>query len=233
MPLALRPRRFRCLAARALVRNFADRFDAAGARFATRRRTCRIRRRQRSLSSARRLAVVGDDERSRDLAERAETLASAHGFHQLMYRLENPVLVRAAGPFAPSPPNEIIAAVDELEGAELVGALAKVDSISSDRRWRSNSRCGRSCRPYRDWQSERSSETKSSERSVTRKRLTRKRRRQREEGGAAARRRDIERAPGWGREAERGTRSSSWSTSSSCSGTSSAGAGASPFHPCA
>jgi tetratricopeptide (TPR) repeat protein len=107
-------------AARALVRNFADRLDQLmpalqhGKNLPYPTASTLV-----ELSEA--LAVVGDDERSRDLAERAETLASALGFHQLVYRLENPVLVPQPAVLAEST-NEIIAAVDELEGAELVGA---------------------------------------------------------------------------------------------------------------
>jgi len=107
-------------AARALVRNFADRLDHLmpalhhGKNLPYPTASTLV-----ELSEA--LAVVGDDERSRDLAERGETLASALGFHQLVYRLENPVLVPRPAVLAEST-NEIIAAVGELEGAELVGA---------------------------------------------------------------------------------------------------------------
>jgi hypothetical protein len=65
------------------------------------------------------LATVGDDENARALADEAERLASAHGFYELTYRLENPILVAKPAPLAPAT-EEIIAAVDELEGAELV-----------------------------------------------------------------------------------------------------------------
>jgi tetratricopeptide (TPR) repeat protein len=67
------------------------------------------------------LAVVGDEDRSRDIAERAAELANARGFHQLAYRLENPVLVAEPAPLARAT-EAIIAAVDELDGAELVAA---------------------------------------------------------------------------------------------------------------
>jgi tetratricopeptide (TPR) repeat protein len=69
------------------------------------------------------LAVVGDEERSNEFADKASALANAHGFHQLSYRLENPVHVAPPRALAAST-NEIIAAVDELEGAELVGAAS-------------------------------------------------------------------------------------------------------------
>ena len=105
-------------AARALVRNFAD-------------RTQFIVKNLRNgealphpcasalveLSEA--LAVVGETEHAQEMADQADRLASAHGFHQLTYRLENPVLVSEPAPIAPST-QAIIAAVDELEGAELV-----------------------------------------------------------------------------------------------------------------
>jgi hypothetical protein len=42
-------------------------------------------------------------------------------FHHLVHRLENPVHVASPTPLAPST-SAIIEAVDELEGAELVGA---------------------------------------------------------------------------------------------------------------
>ena len=107
-------------AARALVRNFADRLDQLVAALqGGQALPWPITSALVELSEA--LAVVGDNARSQDVAERAETLASAHGFHQLVYRLENPVLVPQPVAVAEST-NEIIAAVDELEGAELVGA---------------------------------------------------------------------------------------------------------------
>src|SRR5207237_4427848 len=108
-------------AARALVRNFAERLDQVltvlrgGASLPWPSTSALV-----ELSEA--LEVVGDEERSRHLAERAEALASAHGFHQLTYRLDNPVHVAQPAVLAPST-NAIIAAVDELEGAELVGAV--------------------------------------------------------------------------------------------------------------
>jgi hypothetical protein len=43
-------------------------------------------------------------------------------FHHLVHRLENPVHIASPTPLAPST-SAIIEAVDELEGAELVGAL--------------------------------------------------------------------------------------------------------------
>jgi tetratricopeptide (TPR) repeat protein len=104
---------------RALVRNFADRLEQVfsvlgeGRRLPWPSASAFV-----ELSEA--LAVVGDEERSHDFADRAERVASEHGFHQLMHRLENPVHVPSPAKLAEST-TEIIAAVDELEGAELVG----------------------------------------------------------------------------------------------------------------
>jgi tetratricopeptide (TPR) repeat protein len=105
-------------AARALVRNFADRGQFIvkalrnGEALAYPSASALV-----ELSEA--LNVVGESERAREAADQADRLASAHGFYQLTYRLENPVLVAEPTPLAPST-QEIIAAVDELEGAELV-----------------------------------------------------------------------------------------------------------------
>ena len=105
-------------AARALVRNFADRTqfivkslrngDALPHPCAS-----------ALVEMSEALTVVGENEDSHELADQADRLASAHGFHQLTYRLENPVMVAEPAPIAPST-QAIIAAVDELEGAELV-----------------------------------------------------------------------------------------------------------------
>ena len=106
--------------ARALVRNFADRLDQVvtalrdGEALPWPSTSALI-----ELSEA--LAIIGDDERAQRFADRAEALAVSHGFHQLSYRLEHPVHVIEPIEVAAST-NEIIAAVDELEGAELVGA---------------------------------------------------------------------------------------------------------------
>ena len=108
--------------ARALVRNFAERLDHVvtslrnGEGLPWPSASALV-----ELSEA--LAVVGEDERSRECAERAESIATAHGFHQISYRLEHPVHVAPPVALAAST-NDIIAAVDELEGAELVGAGA-------------------------------------------------------------------------------------------------------------
>jgi tetratricopeptide (TPR) repeat protein len=110
------------VAARALVRNFAERVDQVvtllhdGRSLAWPSASALV-----EISEA--LAVVGDDERARNVADRAEALASANAFHQLTYRLENPVQIAKPVVLAPST-NEILAAVDELEGAELVGAAS-------------------------------------------------------------------------------------------------------------
>jgi hypothetical protein len=69
------------------------------------------------------LAHVGEEVWSLEVASRADVLASSHGYYQLVYRLENPTLVAPKKPAAiHSSTSAIIAAVDELEGAELVGA---------------------------------------------------------------------------------------------------------------
>jgi hypothetical protein len=105
-------------AARALVRNFADRGEFIvkslrnGEALPHPSASALV-----ELSEA--LSVVGESEHAREMADQADRLASAHGFHQLTYRLENPTLVAEPAPIAPST-QAIIAAVDELEGAELV-----------------------------------------------------------------------------------------------------------------
>jgi len=107
-------------AARAVVRNFSERFEqllAGSLRDGAMPHASAMTLVE--LSEA--LSVLGDDERASRMAERAEALANSHGYHQLTYRLENPVLVAAPAPLAPET-HEIIAAVDELEGAELVAA---------------------------------------------------------------------------------------------------------------
>lgn len=105
-------------AARAVVRNFADRTQFV----------VKSLRNGESLAHPSALAlvelsealnVVGETDRAHEVADQAERLASAHGYYQLTYRLENPVLVAEPTPLAPST-QEILAAVDELEGAELV-----------------------------------------------------------------------------------------------------------------
>ncbi|HEV8233218.1 MAG TPA: hypothetical protein VGP84_01425 [Gemmatimonadaceae bacterium] len=109
-----------CVAARALVRNFSERVDSL---------VTSLRQGESlpqpsayalvELSEA--LAVVGDEQGSQTFADRASVLANAHMFHHLVHRLENPVHVASPTPLAPST-SAIIEAVDELEGAELVGA---------------------------------------------------------------------------------------------------------------
>ena len=107
-------------AARALVRNFGERLDVLvtslrdGKSLPWPSTSSLV-----ELSEA--LAVVGDEDRSCRIADRALAMATSHGFHQLTYRLENPVHVAQPAPIAEST-SAIIAAVDELEGAELVGA---------------------------------------------------------------------------------------------------------------
>jgi len=106
--------------ARALVRNFAERLD----HLVTNLRNGELMPWPSASSLvevSEALALVGEDDRATSVAERAEALATRHGFHQLTYRLENPVHVAQPVALAPAT-NEILAAVDELEGAELVGA---------------------------------------------------------------------------------------------------------------
>jgi len=108
-----------CVAARAVVRNFSERVDV----LVTSLRDGESLPQPSTyalveISEA--LAVVGDEDRSQAVAERVSVLANAHMFHQLVHRLENPVHVASPVPLAPST-TAIIEAVDELEGAELVG----------------------------------------------------------------------------------------------------------------
>jgi tetratricopeptide (TPR) repeat protein len=107
-------------AARALVRNFSDRVDQIITALHN-GRTMPFPSAAALTEVSEALAVIGDEERSSRLAARAEELATAHGFHEILYRLENPVHIAAPAPLAPAT-TEILAAVDELEGAELVGA---------------------------------------------------------------------------------------------------------------
>jgi hypothetical protein len=107
-------------AARALIRNFADRAQVLvrglrnGEALPHPSASVLV-----ELSEA--LTAVGETEQAAAVSEQAERLATAHRFHQLTYRLENPILVSKPAPLAPST-QAIIAAVDELEGAELVAA---------------------------------------------------------------------------------------------------------------
>jgi len=109
-------------AARALVRNFFDRVDGLvrslgdGASLPWPSALALV-----EMSEA--LARVGDEVPAERTAVRAEALARAHSFHELVFRLENPPVVREPVKLAPAA-SAIVAAVDELEGAELVGAPA-------------------------------------------------------------------------------------------------------------
>jgi tetratricopeptide (TPR) repeat protein len=67
------------------------------------------------------LLAVGDMDAAVAAATHAEEIAKPRGFHQILYRLENPRPIAAPAPLAPAT-SKIIEAVDELEGAELVGA---------------------------------------------------------------------------------------------------------------
>jgi tetratricopeptide (TPR) repeat protein len=109
-------------AARALIKNFAERLDGLVTSLHN-GESLPFPSASALVEMSEALAHVGEEERANDAANRAEVLAAAHGFHQLTYRLENPTLVALAEPLAvASSTNAIIAAVDELEGAELVGA---------------------------------------------------------------------------------------------------------------
>ena len=107
-------------AARAVVRNFSERIDGiVGALREGKALSHPSAMALTEISEA--LAVIGDEDAARQAAARAESIASSHGFHEILYRLENPVHVAAPAPLAPAT-TDILAAVDELEGAELVGA---------------------------------------------------------------------------------------------------------------
>ncbi len=108
-------------AGRALVRNFGERLDHLVSSLHD-GRSLPYQSAAALVEMSEAYAMVGEETRAGDFADRAESLASAHGFHQLMYRLENPVAIAKPVTLAPAT-EEIVAAVDELEGAELVGAL--------------------------------------------------------------------------------------------------------------
>jgi len=107
-------------AAHAIVRNFAERLDYL-VRNLKNGQVMPFPSASALVEMSEALAVVGEDERAQRVAERATALAKAHGFHELTFRLENPVVVAEPAPLAPAT-QDIIAAVDELEGAELVAA---------------------------------------------------------------------------------------------------------------
>ena len=105
------------VAARALVRNFAERLEDLV-------KVCSsvphlVASSMVELSEA--LTAVGDEERAERFAQNASDLANTHGFYQVIHRLENPVLVAQPVPLKPAT-QDILAAVDELDGAELVAA---------------------------------------------------------------------------------------------------------------
>jgi tetratricopeptide (TPR) repeat protein len=108
--------------ARALVRNFSERVDALvsnlnnGSSLPWASASALV-----EMSEA--LAQVGDHARASLTAQRAEKLASANGLHELLHRLENPPVIQAPVVFS-AESSAILTAVDELEGAELVGASA-------------------------------------------------------------------------------------------------------------
>lgn len=70
------------------------------------------------------LAVTGDVVASERMAARARTLAEAHRFNEFLHVLEVPVDVPATAPVVLDQPAEkVVAYVDALDGAELVGAV--------------------------------------------------------------------------------------------------------------
>ena len=107
-------------AARALVRNFGERVDQLVSALHD-GRSLPYPSASTLVEMSEAYAMVGEETYAGEFADRAESLVSAHGFHQLAYRLENPVGVAKPVTLAPAT-EEIVAAVDELEGAELVGA---------------------------------------------------------------------------------------------------------------
>jgi tetratricopeptide (TPR) repeat protein len=108
--------------ARALVRNFSERVDQLvsslnnGSSLPWASASALV-----EVSEA--LLRVGEEEAAGRAAERAEVLARANGLHELLYRLDNPPVIPEPVEFT-AESNAILAAVDELEGAELVGATA-------------------------------------------------------------------------------------------------------------
>ncbi|HKW09302.1 MAG TPA: hypothetical protein VJO33_02920, partial [Gemmatimonadaceae bacterium] len=111
-------------AARALVKNFAERLDCLVTSLRN-GESLPYPSASALVEMSEALAHVGEEGRARDVASRADVLASSHGYYQLVYRLENPTLVAPKKPAAiHASTSAIIAAVDELEGAELVGAAS-------------------------------------------------------------------------------------------------------------
>lgn len=111
-------------AGRALVKNFAERLDCLVSSLRN-GESLPYPSASALVEMSEALAHVGEEARARDVASRADVLASSHGYYQLVYRLENPTLAAPKKPAAiHSSTSAIIAAVDELEGAELVGAAS-------------------------------------------------------------------------------------------------------------
>jgi hypothetical protein len=106
-------------AARALIRNFADRVqvlvqslgDGAILPFPSASALVEI-------SEA--LSLIHDEAAAKSVAEQAGRIARSRGYHELVFRLENPPVIPTPAKLAPAT-SEILQAVDELEGAELVG----------------------------------------------------------------------------------------------------------------
>ena len=69
------------------------------------------------------LALVREEDRAQSTSERAHALARSYGLHELLHRLDNPPVIQTPVALT-AESNAILAAVDELEGAELVGASA-------------------------------------------------------------------------------------------------------------
>ena len=111
-------------AARALVRNFAERVDAV-VKALHNGGSMPFPIAATLIEIGEALAFVGEEGWGQECSELGGALATRHGFHQLAYRVENPVYVSVPEPAAFSPStNAILAEIDELEGAELVGAAS-------------------------------------------------------------------------------------------------------------
>jgi hypothetical protein len=67
------------------------------------------------------LVLVGETESSDRVADKARHLANAHKFYELIHRLDNPPALPTKVTLAPET-EAIIASVESLEGAEMVGA---------------------------------------------------------------------------------------------------------------
>jgi hypothetical protein len=106
--------------ARALVRNFTSRVEdlvrghGNGATLPYPAASALV-----EISEA--LVLVGETENSERVSEKARQLAGAHKFYELVHRLDNPPALPKKVTLAPET-EAIIASVETLEGAEMVGA---------------------------------------------------------------------------------------------------------------